>query len=258
MLFSFETPVKQAEIFDQKQDYLFTLAQCLSDQEYLRYVKNSGKLKILDNGANESSNVPGEELMKLASTIGANIVVIPDKQFDKETTALWFSQFIEKYGNFSAYYDFMAVPQGRNVSEMFDSLLYMVKDKRVSLIGLQFKFIRQEADFLMWIQMAINVVENYFHKRIHFLGFGRQDQLKYDVNTMDTSVPINYANAYRDLDLFEQGNTPHKAPKGIDVWKDNLKDEQISIAFSNIDKLKILASGKGKDIVKEYLGFGNR
>ena len=236
MIFSFETPLKQAEQLDEQQDYLFVLAQCLENPDYYRYVKNSDKMKILDNGANEQDAVSGSKLMSFAESINANIVVIPDKQFDQNTSMNYLFEFYSRYLSNKEIvdrFDFMVVPQSNTYNGMvwyFDLLLSISRIvKSVDYIGLQFKFLRKYG--LEFADYAIRKMKDYNIKP-HFLGFASKEQLWYNnVVSMDTSLPINFAAVGEKL-------TFDRLPKGINVWTDTV---DVDLAIENMKAFKAMS-----------------
>lgn len=245
MEFSFEVPLKQAEALDVEQDYLFVLAQCLEDVDYLRYVKNSPKKKILDNGANEQDAVVGRKLLGYAEIIDADIVIIPDKQFDEAQSLKYLFEFYSKYLVGNEYnYTFMVVPQSNTFEGMtryLDMLSLLISrievlSNNITTIGLQFKFLRKFG--MDFVNQTIPKIRPK-NLDLHFLGFAKEDQLGYkQVKTMDTSLPINFAAENNEL-RFD------RFPKGIDVWKDVVNEE---LAIENMRLFK-----RHSKIVEEWM-----
>ena len=238
MKLSFEVPLQQAEELDSEQDYLFVLAQCLEDPAYKAYVRHSGKMKILDNGANEGDAVGAYKLIRLAEEIGADTVIIPDKQFDTSATLRMFDLFVDTIPPKRRHmFRYMAVPQGRTVDEMLSCYNYMIHRPyaTVDSIGMQFKFLRQNG-----MEYADNIVEAHRitpTANLHFLGFAGAVQFssKYkDVETMDTSVPLNFTFAKQPMSY----EAPF--PKGIDVWKDTV---DVELALKYMHEFKQRANG---------------
>ena len=237
MKLSFEVPLQQAEELDSEQDYLFVLAQCLENPAYKMYVKYSDKMKILDNGANEGDAVGARKLVELAEEIGADTVIIPDKQFDISTTLRMFDLFVDiippRYT-----FGYMAVPQGKTMDEMLSCYNYMIHHPHAAIdsIGMQFKFLRQNgmayADYVVETDRKATPTAN-----LHFLGFAGAAQFsnKYKaVETMDTSVPLNFAFAKQPMSY----EAPF--PKGIDVWKDVV---DVELALKYMREFKQKANG---------------
>jgi hypothetical protein len=237
MKLSFEVPLRQAEELDSEQDYLFVLAQCLEDPAYKAYVRHSDKMKILDNGANEGDAVGASKLIALAEEIGADTVIIPDKQFDTSTTLWMFDLFVNAIPlQKRRAFRYMAVPQGKTMDDMLFCYNYMMHRQHtpVDTIGMQFKFLRQNG-----MKYADYIVEA--HKKtetnLHFLGFAGAVQFsnKYKaVKTMDTSVPLNFAFAKQPMSY----EAPF--PKGIDVWKDVV---DVELALKYMHEFKQKANG---------------
>ena len=232
MKLSFEVPLQQAEELDSEQDYLFVLAQCLEDPAYKAYVRHSDKMKILDNGANEGEAVGAYKLIRLAEEIGADTVIIPDKQFDSSTTLQMFNLFIDTIPpRKKDVFKYMAVPQGKTIDEMLSCYNYMIHRPyaTVNTIGMQFKFLRQNG-----MKYADYIVEAHDQVNLHFLGFAGAAQFssKYkSVETMDTSVPLNFAFAKQPMSYV----VPF--PKGIDVWKDTV-DVELALKYMHEFKQK--------------------
>lgn len=240
--FSFETPIKYLKALDESQDYLFILAGHLENLEYFTYCKNSKKFKILDNMAYENG-VNGEsisptKLLFLAHEINANVIVLPDKLFDKERSEELQKDF---YLHFTKYdrkkFKLMKVVTGNNESEYLQSLEEVSGDKRVDIIGI--------SKSRCLITPNLSFVMNYLReiknkKQIHLLGLEHPfelEQARYyeEIKTIDTGLPINFAFKNLSFPIIKRFDE-FKRVSGEDI--DTNKKLDIELAKKNIEILK--------------------
>jgi hypothetical protein len=233
MRWSFEVPFNYLQMFDKYQDYLFVLSQYLNDRRYYEYVKSSNKLKIFDNGANESEFVSINELIKEGRELGADIIVIPDKQFDYLITRRMFINSIELIKNLNALdeFQYMGVVQGKNIDELLKIENEMIDSGYISYLGLPFKYV------LEWGEEIIDKIVNNSPIPVHFLGLGSLKQVETFknhplVSTIDTSLPTNYAYLNSRIDKYYRpspgkiklASIEHLDEKQLDLLKKNIED----------------------------------
>jgi len=233
MKWSFEVPFNYLQIFDKYQDYLFVLSQYLNDRRYYEYVKSSSKLKIFDNGANESEFISINELIKAGRELRADIIVIPDKQFDYLVTRRMFINSIELIKNLNALdeFQYMGVVQGKNKEELLKIESEMINSGVISYLGLPFKYV------LEWGEEIVDKIVNSSPIPIHFLGLGTLKQVEMFINhpfvsTIDTSLPTNYAYLNLRIDRnyrpspgkIKLANIEHFDEKQLDLLKQNIED----------------------------------
>lgn len=202
MRFSFEVPIKYAEQLDDVQDYLFVLGQDLDNRDYFNYIKRSDKFKIVDNGANEGQHVPPEELIKLSKKLNADMIVIPDLQFNYSVSMSMYTHFHNIVKRIAPEIKLMGVPQGNDYN--LHRRMTRAMDRTVDLIGIPYKLI---------LRYGYGIIPKT-QTPLHMLGFPDREVGKYmntNFQSMDTGAPFNAA--YRGLKLYD---VP-KRVKGIDT-----------------------------------------
>jgi len=201
MKFSFETPINYLNKIDKEQDYLFILAHHLSNKKYYDYCKNSTKYKILDNGCYElGESIPSKKLLELANEIRVDVIIIPDKLFDKKRSLQLEKEFFKLYNKSFYNFKLMKVVCGNNLNEYLNSLLEVAEDKNVDIIGLSKSrtIIAPNLTYLMnYIEDNCKTSQAAF-KEIHLLGLSHPYELieasNYNkIKTCDTGLPINFA-----------------------------------------------------------------
>ncbi|MGC8699236.1 MAG: hypothetical protein ACP5RE_03575 [Candidatus Acidifodinimicrobium sp.] len=234
MKWSFEVPFNYLQLFDKHQDYLFVLSQYLDDRRYYDYIKNSNKLKILDNGANESEFVSMKHLIERARELNADVIVIPDKQFDYLITRRMLMNSLQVIDDLKAYeFQYMGVVQGTSEEEIMKCENEMIESGRVDYIGLPFKIV---------MEYGVDIVDKVVNNSpvsVHFLGLGSLQQVRMfkthpNVISMDTSLPVNFATL--GLGIEENQRPKPGLIKIPDI--NHLDDKQLKLLELNILKLK--------------------
>jgi hypothetical protein len=209
MKYSFEVPIRYSEAFDDVQDYLFVLGQNLRDIDYYEYVRRSDKYKILDNGANEEDYVAPYLLIDLAKGIHADMIVIPDKQFQMSRSIAMFNKFYNLAKKLVPEIKLMGVPQGgsRNAHHKMVRMMTNVVD----VIGIPYKLI---------LRFGYGIIP-YVNQPLHMLGFPNKDLGQYMVNrnfeTIDTGAPFNAAlKGFKLEDII-------KPVRGVNIGDPNLR-----------------------------------
>jgi len=201
MKFSFETPIKYLKDLHSSQDYLFVLAHHLDNKKYFEYCKNSKKYKILDNSAYEKiESILPKRLIELANLIKADVIIVPDKIFDKRRSLQLEKEFFKLLGKDRKKFKLMKVVCGKNLKEYLESLLEVAEDNKIDIIGI--------SQSRRLIAPNLTYVMNYLHdncmstkgiwKPIHLLGLQHPYELieakEFDnIVSIDTGSPINFA-----------------------------------------------------------------
>ncbi len=234
MRWSFEVPFNYLQTFDKYQDYLFVLSQYLNDGRYYNYIKESTKLKVLDNGANENEFVSMKYLIERARELNADIIVIPDKQFDYLVTRRMLINSLQVIDDMKAdEFQYMGAIQGKNEEEIIKCENEMIETGRVDYLGLPFKIVMEHG-----IDIVDEVVSNS-PIPVHFLGLGSLQQVKIfknhpNVTSIDTSLPVNFAMLES---IIEENWRPRPGTYKIPNIE-KLDDKQLRLLELNILKLK--------------------
>ncbi len=241
MKFSFETPIKYQEDMNSSQDYLFVLGHMLlKDFKYFQYIKNSTKYKILDNSAYElEESIDPEILKNLAILINADVIVIPDKLFDKNRSEELAKEFYKLFDEDERKdFKFMKVVTGDNLEEYVESFVSMQLDSNVDIIGVSKArtLIVPNLSYLMHLYIRTNM-----SKGIHMLGLTHPFELYeaklFDetIKTVDTGLPINFATIGSEL-LKEDNAKDFIRISGVDL--DSNISMNVELAKQNIEELK--------------------
>lgn len=232
MRWSFEVPFEYLQQFDVDQDYLFVLSQYLVDKRYYDYVKNSSKLKILDNGANESEFVSMDYLLRKGKELGATILVLPDKQFDYHTTKKMLLNALENVKGIDDF-RYMGVMQGETEEEALKLEDEIIETGKVDYIGLPFKLV------MKFDERFLEEAVNRSSIPIHFLGLGSIEQVKKfkshcNITSIDTSLPTNFA--FLNSSIKEDERPPPGKIKLKEI--ERMSDVQLEQLKRNISYLK--------------------
>lgn len=95
----------------------------LDSREYTKYYRwhtDRGHYLIIDNGASVGGTVTDNELVKAATRVNADEVVVPDRMADPEVTLQRAEKFLSEHLN--AANSLMLVPQGTNFDEWLHNL----------------------------------------------------------------------------------------------------------------------------------------
>ncbi len=173
---------------------------------YLR-ASRLGDYVVLDNGANEGTAVPTEDLVRVATDLQCQEIVMPDVLADKDATIRRVREFVRTVHIGTKK---MAVLQGKNYAELRWCVSHFADIPEVTVIGIPRHIISTVNKPSIRIDLA-NEIENVHPKRfeIHFLGTNPQwlrevcAATKYagHVRSVDSSLPFNYTIARKRLSL---------------------------------------------------------
>lgn len=243
MKFSFEAPIKYLEELDEDQDYLFIIAHHLNNKKYFEYCKNNDKIKILDNSAYElGESISPEKLKKYAELLKVDIVVLPDKLYDKKRSKELEDEFISLFGSRERKdFEFMKVVCGNNLSEYLESLKENLNDKNVDILGISKSrtSIAPNLSFIMNKYFEY-VSETNKEKPIHLLGLSHPFEIKEAalypcIKSIDTGLPINFAFVDKSFPIVKR-NDGFTRISGEDL--DSNKPLNVALAKDNVKILK--------------------
>lgn len=242
MKFSFEVPIHSLKHFDKQQDYLFILGHQLTNKTYYDYCKNSNKFKVLDNGGYElGESIPADQLIQYAIEINADVVVIPDKLFDKKRSKQLEKKFFKLYDKQKCSFRLMKVVCGSNIKEYLNSLIEVARDDRVDVIGISQSRSMIAINLSFVMLHLIDGCEGSIDKPIHLLGCSSPFELieanKWSmfIHTIDTGRPINFAFKNKKLPFLKASGEWVKE-SGYDIH--TKKKLNIKLAKQNIATFK--------------------
>jgi hypothetical protein len=201
-------PPRGYESYALLSNYHLVLAPELTRVEY-RSVYSVPKTELgfvtVDNGAYEGSLVTNEMLVKHASGIKANELVLPDSMGDSVASVKLMSEFLSWPGRRWFAGDFMGVAHGSSKKEILECVGWMAEQPSISTVGLpKILFNTYQSSFSARIELANAVKEKYGNRfKIHFLGADPRWQRELyhvaknspHVRSIDTSLPFCYTMA---------------------------------------------------------------
>ena len=150
----------------------------------IKYIDDSNSLrkKYLDNSAYElGESIPPKQLKKYADDLNVDVVVIPDKLFDKERSLVLEKEFKSLYTIAERKkIKFLKVVCGNNIKEYEQSLREVILDKDVDIIGISKArtVITPNLSYLFNIIYEYTVELKEQDKRIHLLGMDHPFELR--------------------------------------------------------------------------------
>lgn len=244
MKFSFEVPIKYLEELDEEQDYLFILGHHLVNDKYYNYVKKSNKMKILDNGAYELvESIAPQKLLDLARDLSVDIVIVPDKIFDKKRSLELEEEFFNLLNDDDRRkFKFMKVVCGNSLKEYLESLLEVAHDDRINFIGLSQSraMIGPNLSYLMNYIYDNAERPSAIFKPIHLLGMFHPFEIIEakrwgQIKSIDTGRPINFALKNKEFPILDKW-IEYKKESGVELDVDVELD--IQLAKQNMRNLK--------------------
>lgn len=249
MKFSFEVPIHSLSKFNKEQDYLFILAHCLNNKKYFNYCKKSKKYKILDNSSYElGESIDPKKLITLAVQIKADVIIIPDKLFDKKRSEELQKEFMYLLKPLRKRFKLMKVVCGNNIPEYIESLIEVAEDTECDIIGMSQSRNMITPNLSYCMQMLCEYAESpiAFTKPIHLLGLTSPFELIEarewkQIETIDTGRPINFAFAKKEFPMLDKVIDYQKV-SGLDI--DTRRKLDVKLAKKNIKILKKYYYGK--------------
>lgn len=256
MELSFELPHNQLPTLAKHNDYNFTLAHLLPNEEYTTHYRECNKYTICDNSAFElAAPLSPPQIIKAASLFKAQEVVAPDAFGSGDDTVAATNEFIkylEDSGNLGKF-RVMGVVQGANVPDWINCLVHMKENKHIDVIG--FSYVGCKGFHPDLATARISAVNTATHtaggdlkKNIHLLGVGGNplellvQKNVPQVRSCDTSIPIVQGLAGDKLHPVSGLVGPKLArPENYFDVKPTL--EQVAAITYNIELMKQWASG---------------
>ncbi len=251
MELSFELPTKHLKTLGNHNDYNFTLAHLIGNEEYLTYYRENNKYTICDNSAFElNSPLPAPEVVKAATLLKAQEVIAPDSFGDGSKTIQTTNEFIKylddsgKLGKFKV----MGVVQGANVPDWVNCFVHMRENKHIDVIGFSYLGCKTFSSDLASarigaVRLATNVGGGDLKKSIHLLGIGSNPtELKAqrevpNVRSCDTSLPI-VQGLYRNKLDTSTGLIGPKLSRPDNYFDADVDKDQLDAITHNIATMK--------------------
>lgn len=247
-------PLTKLDVADMGTGY-FALAQfVLKHKDYAQFFKTRserGYFTILDNGLAEGTQVDTPQLLKAIELIKPSEVIAPDVLYDCEKTISSMYDFLDVVPK---EINVMGVPQGSTPEEYLDCYDSMLKQDRITTIGLSKfsvpkSFSCETGSLRVGVnrQYLIKVLKDYgaLKKPLHLLGM--RDPFEYTaykgndfVRSTDSCLPVlaGLKGILFDKEYNEElvGST---LPEFFDsVIGDSWNNNQLAYVYSNILILK--------------------
>ena len=194
IILSFECSGEQIERYDKYQDYYFVIPDLLEDEEYLEFVKNSPKYKMLDNGMYETGWPDADRLISNARLIGAKELVLPDYLYEREKTIRATRQFLDNLSDDEIKeFRWMVVVQGNTINDWIRS--YNETTKAFGEVAYSIGIPRCPHKELYFRTVAVQTLRErnqLVDKPHHMLGMNDPSELLYldFVRSCDTGWPF--------------------------------------------------------------------
>lgn len=181
----------------------------LREPRYRNYYNEAYGFKILDNGEAEGMRMHPNELMKMATDLGADEVVVPDYLGDADKTielALSFRKTMRKNPGFK----FMAVAQGTKYVDYLKCLRSFADTESITTVGLPRNMCRTVGSKWARIAFIEMIVKEKFDERFEFHALGATPWMReavclseLPVRSIDTSLPFVMALDKRSIQTDE-------------------------------------------------------
>jgi len=251
MELAFELPTKHLKTLGDSNDYNFSLAHLIGNEEYLTYYRESNKYTICDNSAFELGRpVTAPEVVKAASLLKAQEIVAPDAFGSGSDTIAATNEFI-KYLEDSGHlgkFRVMGVVQGANVPDWVNCLMHMKENPHIDVIGFSYVGCKSFASDISAarvgaVRLATMESGANLTKNIHLLGMGGNPielKVQKDVETVrscDTSLPVVQGLSKNKLDITS-GLVGPKLARPANYFEADINPEQMEAITHNISLMK--------------------
>lgn len=201
MQLSFEIPPALLHTLGKYNDYNFTLAHMVPNEEYTSYYRESTKYTICDNSNFElGSPLPASEVVKAAQIFHAQEIIAPDVFGSGSGTIASteaFIKYLEESGNLGKF-KVHGVVQGANIPDWTLCLDYMKNNPHVDVIGFSYMGCNGFSNDITnsRIVAAQTAINDGLTKTIHLLGIGSNpkeieiQKAHPNIRSCDTSIPI--------------------------------------------------------------------
>lgn len=255
----FMSPIKYLSKYTELGDMLFALPHIIDESnEYTDYFYKNPKYKILDSGVIELGKpYAAEELFRVAKSIDANEVALPDYLFDAEQTIQCATSFGKEIDNLQDLeFNLMGIVQGDSVDNWLRCFEVLSNLSYVNVLGISiyssnvFKSYTNRDDCLhnrikcVEVLLSKNMIPK--KKSIHLLGMEDPAELRYQkehefIRSCDTTRPIIYG--VNKVVYTSDGYIPtdyYKGPK-MDYYT-TIDSECHAFILENINIVKECAS----------------
>lgn len=248
---AFELPIKHLKELGAHNDYHFTLAHLIGNEEYLTHYRESNNYTICDNSAFElNTPLSAPEVVNAASLLRAQEIIAPDSFGSGKGTIQATTDFI-KYLDGEGYlgkFRIMGVVQGANVPDWINCLLHMRDNKHIDVIGFSYVGCKHFASDLANARIgAVNVAVHENHgnlkKPIHLLGMGSNptellaQRNVPTIRSCDTSLPV-VQGLYKNKLHPSTGLVGPKLSRPDDYFNTTADKEQMDSIVHNINIMK--------------------
>lgn len=201
MKFAVIAPPHVLQEIGYPSSYHLALAQeLLRDAQYLQYYQRAsllGHFVIVDNGAAENDTPPFDKVLRVANTVHADEVALPDVLRDKEATVSQTLSWAPKVPKSRRF----IIPQGDTVEEWCQCLeeLHLALDREYATIGVPKHLERFPMGRMKALQYLLD--NGYWAYNIHLLGVWSHTfseifkacQIPIRVRGIDTGAPVAQA-----------------------------------------------------------------
>jgi hypothetical protein len=226
--FSFEVPIKHLELFEDFQDFHFTLSMLYSESVYSTFYLWQKKLGLktiwLDNSYNEKMKADSaHELIPTFKVLGAHKVISPDDPS-------WPLERIK-----AAYLNMCVMIPSEQVIVVVNSPQMLQEMKQVGASNFALSY---------WVRPKLTPEELYEMRECHFLGLLDPFEIsRCNPRSCDTSMPIKLALQKKTIEEWIEEGCPHVNTKdlgkdGMDFFHRELTEEEIELSMRNIIDLK--------------------
>lgn len=248
---SFEVPTKHLKTLGLHNDYNFTLAHLVDDEEYLTHYRESNKYTICDNSAFELKKpLSPEQIVRAAKILDADEIVAPDAFGSAHKTIKATNDFIDHLktsGNLGKF-KVMGVVQGANVPDWINCMVHMRDNKHIDVLGFSYVGCKSFSTDLanariQAVHLSTHSATGNLAKPIHLLGMGNNPiELKLqksiiNVRSCDTSLPI--VQGLSNNKLHEtSGLIGPKLARPENYFDTDINEEQMEAIVHNITTMK--------------------
>lgn len=248
---AFELPTKHLKTLGELNDYNFSLAHLVGNEEYLTYYRENNKYTICDNSAFELSKpLAAPEVVRAASLLKAQEIVAPDSFGSGHDTIASTNEFI-KYLDDSGHlgkFRVMGVVQGANVPDWVNCLVHMRDNPHIDVIGFSYlgcKSFHEDVTNARVGAVRLATLEGGagLKKNIHLLGMGGNPielKVQKDIETVrscDTSLPIVQGLFKNKLNVTT-GLIGPKLARPENYFEADIDQEQLEAINHNVSLMK--------------------
>lgn len=241
------SPTKFLDVFKISDKHLLLAWLVKENKEYREHYAKLNEYKILDNGAFEGRLCDFNELVKLAESINANEIQLPDYLYDFERTLNEAKKV--KDLTTSLPFNIHFVVQGKKKEELYKAVDFAVSNEWVVGIPHEPCQLAFRRDFIPR-EPLIDYIENEYGKeylkKVHLLGchdFLEFFSLLYQrCRSMDTTLPVKLGIQRIRLPTLHDVKRP---PNYFDI--DRLDGEQMDCILFNLRYIQSVLINSGEN-----------